>query len=809
MIESALQDLKYSARALRKSASFSVVVVLMLSLAIGATTAVFSVVNGVLLAPLPFEDPGTLAVIWENDRATGTTREAASVPDYFDFVARTQTFAAIAMYAFGPASMSRDDGEPDRVDVAAVSHNLDEILGVVPHLGRGLVAAEDLPGAELAAVLSHEFWSSAFQADPGVLGRTVRIDDEPHTIVGVLPADLDFPVKGYDMWVPIQESPTTSPRSSHWVRQIGRLSPGVTIGDADAEMARIAADLEQEYPGDNAHRGTFVEPVEEVIRGDLKLTLWVLFGAVGSVLLIACANVANLLLARGADRAREVAVCVALGAGSGRLVRRFLIESLLLMALAMVIGVGLAVVATRALLSVAPGDILAVGDVRVDLAVLGFAVATSAFVGVVFGLIPTLQARKMDIQGHLKDGRSNAPGASASKMFVRRVLVAGQLAMAVMLLVSAGLLTRTLWNLQQVDPGFAAEHVLRADVLLPQARYPRDFSTFPNWAEIHGFNRDVLDRVERLPGVRSAALASNHPLQSGFTNSFAIIGRPPDPDQGEMTTRMVTPGYFDTVGLRLVRGRLMAPTDTVDAPAVLMLNEAAAARYFPDEDPIGQSIGLWGNVAREIIGIVENERMDGLDREAPPAMYVNLLQAPQVGGVTLLVRTETEPRPLVPAVREAIWSIDRDLAVFRISTMQDTVAVAVARERFASVVLAVFAGIAVVIASLGVYGLLSYVVAQRGHEVGVRMALGARSGDVVRMVVRQGVALTAGGIVVGLGGALLVSRLLESLLFETSRADPVAYAAVVTVLGLAALVACTLPARRAASIDPIVALKGE
>ena len=335
------------------------------------------------------------------------------------------------------------------------------------------------------------------------------------------------------------------------------------------------------------------------------------------------------------------------------------------------------------------------------------------------------------------------------------------------------------------------------------------FSVYPNWTEINGFNNELLARVQSLPGVRSATLTSNHPLQSGFTNSFAVIGRPPDPDQGEIKTRIVTPGYFETVGLNLVRGRLMEPTDTTNAPPVVVLNEAAVERYFPDEEPIGMQIGIWGAGGREIVGVVENEKMEGLDQEAPAAMYVNLLQAPQVGAITLMVRTDQDPTPLVPAVRELVWSIDADLAVYRIATMEETLSAAVARERFASVLLAVFAGVAVLIASLGVYGLLSYLVAQRGHEVGVRMALGANAADVVRLVVAQGLAMTAVGLIAGMAGAVAVSRFLEGMLFEISATDPVAYVAVALCLGLAAVGACLVPARRAARIDPIVSLRGE
>lgn len=808
MIDSLAQDLRHAARALRNSAGLSGVVVVTLALAIGATTAIFSVVNGMLLRPLPFEDPGRLAIVWENDRATGTLREAASVPDYFDFVARNRTLEQLAIYAFGPATMSRDEGDPERIDVATVSHNLDDVLGIRPRLGRGVTAAEDQPGGDLVAVLADDFWRSAFSADESIIGTSVRVDDRPHTIVGVLPPGLDFPVRGFDMWVPAQQSPTSSPRSSHWVRQVGRLAAGVTVAEADADLGRIAAELEQEFPRDNAQRGTFVEPLEEVLRGDVRTTLWVLFAAVSTVLLIACANVANLLIARSADRSQEIAVRIALGAGVGRLVRRFLLESLMLAGAAMLGGLAIASLGLRGLLAIAPGEILALGEARIDFVVLGFAAVASLSIGLAFGLIPTLQARRLDVQSQLKEGRSQAQAATLSKMILRRGLVVGQLALAVILLVAAGLLLQTLWNLQSVEPGFTAEHVLRADVLLPESRYPRDFAVFPDWTEVHGFNRDVLDRLDALPGVRSVALTSNHPLQPGFTNSFAIAGRLSDPDQGEITVRMVTPGYFETVGLELLRGRLMQATDTLQAPAVVLINETAAARYFGDEDPVGQFISIWGPIDREIVGIVADEKMHGLDQDPPPAMYVNLLQAPQVGAVTILVRTEEEPRALLGAFREAVWSVDPDLAVFRVATMQETVADAVARERFASVLLAGFAAVAVFLAGLGVYGLLSYLVAQRRHEVGVRMALGAERADVVGLIVGQGLTVAVAGLVVGLVGAWAAARLLDSLLFGVTPSDPLAYGAVVVALGVAALAACALPALRAARIDPIVSLRG-
>ena len=802
------RDARLAARSLARRPAFSATVILTMVLGVGATAAIFSVVNGVLLRPLPYRESGRLAIIWQNDRATGTVREAASVADYYDFRERSRLFQDMAMFFQRAATFSRPQGQPRRVNLTAATHNLLDVLGVSPLIGRGVSQAEDRPGGELAAVLAEPFWRSAFNGDPGAIGQRIVLDGTSFTVVGVLPARLDFPAKNTDLWVPIQQSPASAARNPHFVRVIGRLKPGVGVEEAQQEMVSIAQDLEAEFPA-NRNRGAFVEPLDEVRRGAFRTSLWVLFAAVFSVLLIACANLANLLLASWTGRTREVAVHLALGSGVGRMARRLLIENLMLAVLAAAGGLLVASLGLKALLALAPAALVAAGEVQVDGTVLAFGFLLSLAAGAGFGLVPVLQMRRLDIQSSLQEGRAHGGSAAPSKMRIRRLMVAGQMAMAIILLAGAGLLIETLWNLQKVDPGFQAENLLRLDFSLPASRYPRNMRVWPNWPEVNRFNQEAVRRVEAVPGVVSAALTSNHPLQSGWTNGFAIVGRPPDPDKGEMTTRIVTPGYFRTAGVALLAGRLMSQSDRLEAPPVLILNQAAAKRHFPEGDAIGQRIQLWGPTARQVIGIVEDEKMHGLGQEAPPAMYVNLLQAPQRGALTLIVRTSGDPLQSVAALRQAIWSIDRSLALYNVSTMDETLAQAVASERFVSVILGIFACLALLLAILGVYGVLSHLVAQRSREVGIRMALGAAPAEVLRMVVSQGLAMTVAGLAVGLIGAFALTRAVAAMLFGVTPTEPSVFAAVALVLAAASLLACLVPARRAAGIDPMATLREE
>lgn len=808
VMEGWVRDVRLAARSLRKNLAFTLVVTLTLAIGVGATTAVFSVVEGILLRPLPFSDPDRLAVVWQNDRATGTLRENASTSDYYDYVERSRAFSDLAIYGLSTAVLTGDGTAPLQLNTAVVSRNLLDVLGIEPQLGRNFAPEEDQPGGPTVSMLTDRVWRDVFGADDAIIGRVLTIDDLPYEVVGVLPAGIDYPAGETDIWAPIQQSPTIATRPTHWVRVIGRMSEATTTDVAQAEMSGIMADLELEYPNDNTNRGAFVERLSDVGRGDLRLTLWVLFGAVLAVLAIACVNVTNLLLARSAGRSRELAVLAAVGADGAQITRKFFVESLLITITAATVGVALAVLGVRMLVSLAPSNLVILGTPAVNAPVLGFALGISALICMGFALLPALQARRMDLQRELKDGRTTDGGTAG--FMLRRLLVAGQLSLAVVLLLGATLLMGTVRNLQSVDPGFRAESSLRVDFVLPSSRYPVDFATYPDWPEIHGFMRSLEAEVAALAGVRSAAIAMNHPLERGFTNSFRIDGRPYDPSQGEMTTRLVTPTYFETAGLEVVDGRALEPVDRVGAPDVILLNREAAQRYFPEGGAIGSRIAFWGPMFREVVGIVENERIHGLTADPPAAMYVSMFQAPPTGGkITLMVRSDVPPLSLVEGVRNAMRVVDPDVPIFNVATMEDTFADAMARERFASSVLAVFAGVAIFLAVLGVHGVLAYLVAQRGHEVGVRMALGATRRDVVRLVVRQGVSMTLIGIIGGLAVAVAVSGAIQGLLFGVSATAPGTYVAVATILGVVALAATALPAHRAASIDPVASLRGD
>ncbi len=807
-MEAWLRDIRLAARSLARNAGFTTVVALTLALGVGASAAVFSVVESTLLRPLPFPEAHELAVVWQNDRATGTLRENASTADYWDYVERSETFESLAMVGLGPNILARQGAEPLLVNTAVVTPNIQQVLGFDMQLGRMFTPEESLPGGAYVAVLADRLWRDAFGGDTAVVGKAISIDDVTVTVLGVLPPAIDFPERRTDLWAPIREIPTTAVRSNHWVQVVGRLRDGTSVDAAQAEMTRIMADLEVQFASDNTNRGAFVERLSDVGRGDLRMTLWVLFAAVLTVLAIACVNVANLMLARGAGRHREVAVLVAVGAGAHQITRRFFAESVIITVLAATLGVVLAGLGVRSLIALAPANLVLLGEPELNAPVLAFALGVSLLICLGFGLLPTLQTTRVDLQRELRDGRTTS-GASAA-MTVRRLLVAGQLSLAVVLLVGSTLLIGTLRNLQSLDPGFRSDGTLRANFALPFTRYPTDDTTYPDWPEIHGFLRSLESELESIPGVRSAAITLSHPLDAGFTNSFRIEGRAYDPTQGEMATRLITPGYLETTGLTLLEGRSLEEGDRVGTTQVMLLNREAATRFFPEGDAIGQRVAFWGPVYREVVGIVENERINGLRAAPPPAMYVTMYQAPPRGGeITLMVRTDGAPLAVSDGVRTAMRRVDPGIPLFDIATMEDTLADAISRERFASRVLIVFSGIAILLALLGVHGVLAYLVAQRGHEVGVRMALGATRADVVRVVVWQGASMAALGILVGLVGAVAVSGLLEGLLYGVSSTDSRFYAGVAGGLAVVALAATAIPAWRAACLDPVASLKAD
>lgn len=819
------RDVGYAIRGLRRNPGFTLVAMLTLALGIGANSAIFSVVDAVLLRPAPLAGLDSLVMIWETDRNTGTSREPASVPDYLDFAARARRVDRLGALMGTEVNLALRGNEPERLAMLQVTHTLLPMLGLRPVAGRTFTAAEDTAGGPKVAIISESLWKRAFNREPAAIGGTLRLDDVPVTIVGVLPDAAEFGVPQVlaagaysrsfadrtarvrvDIWTPMQPDVKELPRDTHPIFVLGRLRQGGSVRAAQEELASIAADLERTYPV-NAGRGAFVEPLREVVFGRVRPALLMLMGAVGLVLLVACVNIANLLLARAISRSREIAVRRALGAGAWRLGRQFLIENLVLTLAAAAIGTGLAYLALRFLLSIAPADVPRLATVTIDLRVLAATLAVSMVTGLAFGLIPTLQARRVDVQTGLVGGRHTSGRGPAR---LRAVLVTSEVALAVVLVVGASLLIRSFWRLQQVDPGFTTAGVLKAEFQLPATRYPVSFSQWPNFKEIHAFNDALLRRVSSLPGVESAAIAGNHPLDPGFTNSFAVVGRETEARSWpEISVRRVTPGYFKTVGLQLVHGRLLQDSDTTAAPPVVLINVAAAKRFFPRGNPEGAKMRFWGT-ARTVVGVVADERFQGLAAAAPIAVYAPLAQAPSTNGAgVLLVRSGGDPAALSQAVRQAIHERDAELAVFGVEPLERTMSRSVGERRFTMSLLVLLAGVALMLAAIGVHGVLSYGVSQRTREIGIRLALGARPDGVRRAVIREGLVIAAGGLALGSVTAYGTARLFRNLLFDVTPGDPATFAGVAAFLAAVAIAASYFPARRATQVDPVVALRAE
>ena len=820
-------DLRYALRTLQKTPALTAILILTLALGIGANTAIFSVIDAVLLRPTPLRNLDRLAMVWETDRNTGTSREPASVPDYLDFKSRTRTFEQLAAVAAGEVNLTPDQGEPVRLPVLNVSAEALPMLGLQPIVGRSFTADEDRPNGPSVVLISESLWERAFQRRDTAVGSALRLDDRPYTIVGIMPAGADFGVlqilssaaygrgfadRGFkadiDIWTPLQADPQQLPRSTHPIFVIGHLAPTASIDAAQSELTAVAADLERAYP-ENAARGTHVEALDTVIFGPVRPALIMLLTAVALVLLVSCVNVANLLLARANARAQEAAVRCALGASQSRLLREAFAETFLLAITAALAGILLAFLGVRILVSIAPADVprlaLASVNVRVLLTTLGI----SLVIGVAFALLPTIRARRLNLQALLADGAGRGSAGPRGGR-VRAALVIAELALAVVLVCGAALLIRSFWTLQQVNPGFVSDGVLKAEYQLPASRYPADFRVWPDFKEQHAFNRALLARAGVLPGVRAVAIAGNHPLDPGFTNSFTIVGREAESQSWpEISIRRVSPGYFAAVGLKLVQGRLLLDSDTTTSAPVAIVNTAAAKRFFGDRDPLGAQIRFWG-AARTIVGVVADEKFHGLAESSPIAAYSPLAQTPSANGAgVLLVRTTGNPSSLATAVIAAIHEIDPGLAIFAVEPLRETLSRSIGQRRFTMLLLALFAFLALLLAAIGIHGVLSYGVSQRRREIGIRMALGARRPDLVALVVRQGLVLTAIGLVVGFLGATAFTRLLSTQLFGITATDPLTLGSVAVLLGVVALAATASPAHRAASIDPIVTLRSE
>ena len=789
---------------LRKKPGFAAVAILTLALGIGATTAIFSVVNGVLLRPLPYADPDELVMVWQDyTRIGGPIDEWADPNNFFDWRDHNEVFDGMfVLDGFAPTLIGVD--EPRMLNGAAISYNAFDVMGIEPLVGRGFFPEEDTATGEFVVVLGYSFWQRHFNADEAVLGSTINFSGGPATIVGVMPEDFAFPVvTGGDIFAPLRIDETNAcGRQCVTLRAIARMSDGVSLAQAQSNMEAVAARLAEEH-AENRDIGIYLEPLADRVLGAFRGGLWMLLGAVGFVLLIVCANVANLMLARATGRQREVAIRVAMGAGRGRVFRQMLTESVMLALAGAAIGVVVALWGVDLLVALIPAGTTVFESVAVDRTALAFTLLIGMGTGLLFGLVPALRAARPQFHDSLKEGTGGA-GSGLGGQRYRSTLVVAEVALALMLLIGGGLMLRSFVTLITVDPGFDADNVLTQQIFLPATSY----GSAPLQS---AFVDELVGRVENLPAVESAGVINTLPLAGNNVDTgFVIEGRPREPGARAPVTwyRPVTPDYFTTMRMRLARGRWFDDRDHGEAPQVVMINEAAVRRYWPDEDPVGARITFGGENYREVIGVVGDTKHFGLDQDERPATYLPFAQTPRPF-MSLVVRTSGDPMALARSVQAEVRDIDSDLAVSGVASMRDVVSGTVAFERLVMALLVGFAGSAMTLAAIGIYGVMSYNVEQRTQEIGVRVALGADRGDVLKLVVGKGMRLTLAGVGIGLVASLALSRFLESLLFEVSATDPWTFVLVPVALALVSLLASYIPARRASRVDPIVALRYE
>jgi predicted permease len=809
-IERLRGDLVYAARMLRKNPGFSATAAITLALGIGTNTAIFSVCDAVLFKPLPFPEPNRIVMLWERI-PTGELMSVAPA-NFADWRSESRSFGEMAALNPNASFILAAQNEAARLAGAAVSANFFSLLGVRFALGRNFLPEEDRPGDNRVVILSNRVWQQQFGADRDIVGRQIKLNDNSFTVAGVLPADFQFgssaadfqPRNQYDIWVPIAFDAERLQRGTHPLRVIARLKPGVPLAQAQAELNVMASRLAHQYPADNRDRGITAVPMAEQVTGAIRVALQMLLIAVGLVLLIACANVANLLMGRAATRRSEMAVRVALGASRGRIAQQLLTESLLLAGIAGIAGFFLALMTIAVLSPYLPADLSRAGAVRPDARILAFTALISLGSGIVFGLGPLFGTARVQAGEWLKNNNRVAGGGQS---LLRNGLAVAQIAIALILLIGAGLMVRSFVKLIHVEPGFRSEGILTARLSLPRARYPDN-------PHIAAFERELLDRLHGNPGIQSAGFATYLPL-SGSDNGWAffIEGRAPLPTGmfDFAKYRPVSAGYFESLGIPLVRGRSFTHSDEREgSPWVVVVNESLAREYWGAEDPIGQRLRFGSPTWRTVVGVVGDVRHEGLDGETKPEMYVPMDHAPNVeSGPTIVVRTSLDASSAAALVRESISRVDRAMPVDRIETMDQLLSRSVAQPRFRTLVLAAFSILALVMASIGVYGVLNYLVIQRTREFGIRMSMGATQADVLRLVLLRAAALIGAGTCVGLAGAMLLVRFLAKLLFETAPVDPLTFVTVPLLLAIVALLASYVPARRATRADPMIALRYE
>ena len=805
-MEILVQDLRYTVRMLLKKPAFTAIVVLALAIGIGANTAIFSVVNAILLRPLPYKDFDRISMIWMDNPKLGVKEDWHSYPNYVDYKQQNQVYEDMA--AFNNRSFNlTGTGEPIRTLGAWNTASLFSVLGVPPAVGRVFTEDEEEPGKDLVVVLSNGLWRSRFGSDPNIIGQSISMNGANRTVIGVMPSGFSFPDKTTEVWVPLALSPQRKQaRSVISFQAVGRLKPGVSMAQASADMSAIAKRLDEQYS--RSDYGVNLVLLRDQETRSVKPALLVLLGAVAFVLLIACANVANLLLARAATREKEIAIRVALGARRSRIVRQLLTESAVLGLTGGAAGLLMAVGGLKVLVALSPGDIPRFDQAGIDGRVLVFTLAVSLLTGLIFGLVPSLQTSKPDLNSTLKEGGRGTTGG-AGGVRVRNLLVVSEIALSLVLLLGAGLLIRSFIRLQQFDLGFNPDNLATMRIQLPGSKYREP-------AQVDAFYKQLLERIEALPGVQSVGAISAVFLDdTPNSTNFSIEGRPvpTGTDAIEVPLDSVSSGYFRTMGIPLQRGREFDERDVRGSTPVVIVNETFARRFFPDEDPLGKRFVYGGagpdnNEWITIVGVVGDMRRTGFDRPVRPETFLPQSQNPS-GTLTIVARTAGKPESLSGTLRAEVWAVDRDQSVFDLKTMHQTLSEMSSQRRFNMLLLGVFAALALTLAAVGIYGVMSYSVAQRTHEIGIRMALGARGNDVLGMVVRRGMVLASAGIGVGLIGAIALTRLMSSLLYGVSATDPLTFVVIPMVLAAVALGACFVPARRATKVDPMIALRYE
>jgi predicted permease len=813
------QDLRFGLRQMVKAPGFAVATVLTIALGIGTTTSIFSLVNAVLLRPLPFADPDRLVVAGPlNDRRpeAANSVNSSSYPDFFDWRAQSHSFTALAEGRDSTFTLT-GAGEPRHLDGQVVSADFFKVLGVEPALGRGIVMDDEKVGTHVV-VLGHEVWRNLFSADPAIVGRAITIDDKSYTVIGVMPAGFEFPIQtpvpqlwtslADDAFDPTGDKPVTVQRGAHMLGLVGRLKPGVSMDQATADLSVIARNLAAQYPDSNKHYPSAkIVTLLDYTVGDTRSALRILFAAVVLLLLVACANVAGLLLARASRRRSEIAVRTAMGATRPQIIRQFLAESVLLSMIGGTLGIVIGTLLLRGVLRVLPADLPRAASIAMDSTALAFSLAVSFVTGLLFGVLPALRTARVDPSTALRDGtRTATTGRGQHRL--HNALVIAQTAVGLLLLIGAGLLIRSFVRVLQVDPGFDRRNLLTASLSLPDNRYPRDKQI--------AFYQDLLPRLRALPGVVSVSAGWPLPLAtSGIGITFDIEERPlPEAERNISRVSIAEPSYFQALRIPLLRGREFQDTDTTQSKKVVVINQAFANKFFPGEDPIGKRInpglgdGVVSDVPREIVGIVGDVKVSQLTRDIVPEMYLPFQQTVIVSP-KLVIRTAVDPVSMIAAVRAQVAQLDKNLPLYEVRTMDDVFSRSAARQRFQALLLSGFAVVSLLLCAIGLYGLLSYLVAQRTLEIGVRMALGAQRQSVLAMIVRRGMALAGIGLVAGIAASFAATRLLRGMLFGVQPLDPLTFFAVSAILLLVCLLASSGPAYRAATLDPVKTLRDQ